>query len=639
MKKALLFLAAALMGLAANAQTVWSEDFESVTTSSSTGVGELPTGWTTYADDLTNYSNYTSWGQSWCVYNMSNWGKAAACMTYTNVQTPCDRWLITPQISIPSDGNEYNLVFDFLASQYSEKATVLVSTTGTEKANFTETLMPVTTLATGVNQKSLSLNNYAGQNIYIAFRCTTTDGLYLLVDNLAVKVMPANSLAYYGASGHPYNAIGSESEVKFAVQNTGTAPLTSYDYDITIDGTPMGTTQHVSGINIATYSYDIQTIQVPITTAGQMVIGFTISNPNGEVDPDLEDNTGSLTLKTFNPSDLKRTVLLENFTTAACQYCPSGHERLHEAIAGYEDFVVWVAHHTGYGSDNWTLSESVELSKLYGTTQTWAPAMAIDRNASYVSGNNSAGVVGSVEAVSTLADNFMRALNTPTTAVVNWDGISYNANTREVSVTTKTTFYDDFTDKVMLNLWVTEDGIIGAQVDAEQGRISNYEHNCVLRKLITPTWGDDVFENTTYGNSFSKTYTFTLPSNINAEKARLVAFIHKKGSSDNKYTDRHVLYAAKTKYLTDPKLDIKPVDAEISVNTYPNPATEMAYINANGTIKSMILTDISGRTIQHTSNLNCNVIELNVRSLEAGVYFITVTTDSGVATQKFNVVK
>ena len=67
MKKTLFFLAAALtFGFAANAQTIFSEDFDAVTVSSQTGLGELPDGWTLYEDNLNNYSTseggYTAFG-------------------------------------------------------------------------------------------------------------------------------------------------------------------------------------------------------------------------------------------------------------------------------------------------------------------------------------------------------------------------------------------------------------------------------------------------------------------------------------------------------------------------------------------------------------------------------------------------
>ena len=38
-------------------------------------------------------------------------------------------------------------------------------------------------------------------------------------------------------------------------------------------------------------------------------------------------------------------------------------------------------------------------------------------------------------------------------------------------------------------------------------------------------------------------------------------------------------------------------------------------------------------------NVNADILELDVRGINAGVYFINVTTDNGVATQRLTVVK
>ena len=40
-----------------------------------------------------------------------------------------------------------------------------------------------------------------------------------------------------------------------------------------------------------------------------------------------------------------------------------------------------------------------------------------------------------------------------------------------------------------------------------------------------------------------------------------------------------------------------------------------------------------------SENLNVNALELDVRALAQGVYFINVTTDNGVASQRLTIVK
>lgn len=660
MKKALFFLAVALMGLAANAQVAFEENFNGMT------AGSAPTNWVTYSDNLTNYSSYSNWGNSWIVLNYDDAGtdKVAVSVSYTTVSQDCDRWMITPSINIPATG--YSLVFEVWgrATNYPEKVSVKVSTTNTEKESFTEVLdvvMDGQTYTNGWNNIMVNLDQYAGQNIHIAF-VNHGDGYYTIIDNVKACVMPQNSLAFNGIDVQPYTAIGGDCNVQFAVQNTGLANLTSYDYVVTVNGTQVGETHHVSGVNVATFAQDVQTVTVPASALGQMAIAINVSNPNGETDPDLTDNSGNGTTRVFDPSTFSRSALLENFTTAQCQYCPGGHERINAAIVPFEGNVVWVAHHTGYGSDNMTLHESEEIAGyfpegaqsysdwvpgLFGVIcnanegGTWAPAMAIDRNAAYASGNNSDGVVGSVASnTGTIAQQFYNALQTPGKLTIGWDNVSYNAQTREVNVTVEGLFLENFSEELRLNLWVIEDGIVGSQISATEGQLNNYVHNHVIRKLVTPTWGENAFNmGTNRGNTYRKSYTFTLPSNINAQNAHLVAFVAKAGSSENVFNDRHVLNALQSRKLTDEHLDIQSVDVEASMKVYPNPATDMAYISANGIIRSMTLTDVSGRKLQEINSLNANVIELNVSRLEAGFYFISVTTDEGTTTQKLNVVK
>ena len=105
MKKTLSLLAAVLMFSAVNAQSIFSENFNSVAS------GQMPTGWTVYADNQANDANYSSFNQSWQVVPMNEAGteKAMASISWTQVTQDCDRWAITPAINIPAAG--YKLTF------------------------------------------------------------------------------------------------------------------------------------------------------------------------------------------------------------------------------------------------------------------------------------------------------------------------------------------------------------------------------------------------------------------------------------------------------------------------------------------------------------------------------------------------
>ena len=65
-----------------------------------------------------------------------------------------------------------------------------------------------------------------------------------------------------------------------------------------------------------------------------------------------------------------------------------------------------------------------------------------------------------------------------------------------------------------------------------------------------------------------------------------------------------------------------------TMSVYPNPATEVLYVNAEN-LKSVEIYDMAGRNIMTTT---LSVVDL--RGVDAGVYFVTVRTDNAVKTTK-----
>ena len=630
MKKTLLFLAAALtIGMAAKAQTAFSENFNSLSD------GDVPTGWVTYGDNLTNhYTSPTTLNDSWSALQ-----QAMVCITWTEESSAVDRWLVTPQITVPSDNPM--LIFDILGvnygpeSPYAESLKVMVSTTDQQKASFT-VLNDLGNLLGGNNTYAVDLSSYAGQSVYLAFACYTNDGMYIFLDNVMVKTVPANSISAVSATAQNWTAQNGNCNVSLTVRNVGSAPMAAFDVTYSVNGGDEETI-NVSGIDVASFSTYTYTFPVQMSDLGVALINITVSNPNNDTDVDETDNSTSCETTVYDPSaTTQRTSLLEHFTTARCQYCPAGHERLEQAMNGFENRICWVAHHVGFYTDNMTISASEQIMDLYGTSSTWAPAMALDRNVELAIGAEEGGVVGTVSEVSDLVSQFTNATNTPAFVTIELSNLSYDAQTRQLSVTVNGSFVSNYTSTPRLSLYLTEDGIMGSQT----GATGQYEHNHVIRASLSDAWGDqNVITNTTAGSTFSKTYTYTLPTKMKANKCRLVAFVNDYG---NDMLHRTVANATKSGYLLqgeDPTAGIGDVQANTNVVTYPNPTTEMVYVTSESTIRSYEMVDALGRKVMSQENVNADVLELNVNHLSAGVYFITVTTDRGIATQRFNVAK
>lgn len=100
-----------------------------------------------------------------------------------------DNWMITPRLHIPAEGATLDWS-DYAADDqdFAEHYSVLVSTTGTAPSDFTGNLFETTiNQAQTWAQRSASLSNYAGQDIYIAFRhYDCTDQFYLAIDDISI---------------------------------------------------------------------------------------------------------------------------------------------------------------------------------------------------------------------------------------------------------------------------------------------------------------------------------------------------------------------------------------------------------------------------------------------------------------------
>ena len=631
MKKTLLFLAAALtFGMVAHAQTAFSEDFQG---------GSMPTGWTVIADELVNSDNYSDYNQSWQVAQVSQDGNyAAVSISWTEPQgNDCDRWLITPAITVPSSGYSLTANIWGRTASYPEKVKVMISTTGTNKTDFTQVLdvvMDDQNYSTGWNPVMVNLDSYAGQNIYIAF-VNHGDGYYTFVDDVKVKVIPANGISAVSAAAPAYTSQGGLCNVSLTVRNEGSAPLAAFDIAYTVNG---GDEQNLSvaGIDVAPFTTHTCTVPVQVLDLGVALINLTVSNPNNDTDPDATDNSTSCETNVYDPSTtaLHNTVL-EHFTTARCPNCPPAHDRLEAAVNGQEDRVVWVAHHVGYYTDDMTITESNQMLRFFNDGgSTYAPAIMLDRNQAFVTDNDPGPVFFPGEDVAQVISN---AISTPAYVSVNISDVNYDAQSRQLSLTVNGSFTSDMTfDSPRITVYIMQDHIMGTQ----SGASGQYEHNHVIRACVTDVWGDaTAITSTTAGSTFSKTFTYTLPTNFKANNCWAAAFVNNYTSNVN---NCRIANATKTGYLlegTDPTAGIGDVQASMKVVTYPNPTTEMAYVTTESTIRSYEMVDALGRKVMGSENVNADILELNVSSLSAGIYFITVTTDLGTATQRLSVTK
>ncbi len=143
-------------------------------------------GWTIHEEgDGSSWEAYGYWED----YVDSHSGSYAAVCPGAD-----DDWLITPQINVPTDGE-----FSFWARDYFENQPfeVLLSTTGTDKADFDVTLGSESSTPDSYTFYSYDISAYAGSQVYLCIRCTQTDSSWPNVDDVEVTGTSSGTI-----SGH-----------------------------------------------------------------------------------------------------------------------------------------------------------------------------------------------------------------------------------------------------------------------------------------------------------------------------------------------------------------------------------------------------------------------------------------------------
>ena len=198
----------------------WFEDFETI--------HFPPIGWTEYYTATTHWEQYDrTWAYSGTRfaahnYDYEHWGGAP------------DSWLITPQIELPADG-EYKLEFySYIGSPnyYPDGASeIFISTGGNNPATgdfqFVKKLSG-NEIAFLWQKLELSLADYAGESIYIAFRYTGNGAHMWYIDDVHVfEYLPSD-----GAVPELYGNINPMVNEPFVyrafVENVGASTMSNY---------------------------------------------------------------------------------------------------------------------------------------------------------------------------------------------------------------------------------------------------------------------------------------------------------------------------------------------------------------------------------------------------------------------------
>lgn len=240
-----------------------------------------------------------------------------------------------------------------------------------------------------------------------------------------------------------------------------------------------------------------------------------------------------------------KMVLIEEFSGVRCVNCPAGHETTAQILESRPDEVAALTIHAGFLSEPYPENKEdyvIEAgTALYDLFQTIAvPAASVER-VKYEGENFVSLINRNVWAGKT---NERLQLTPPVNVYTNFD---YNPSTRELQVYVRAHYLEAFDNSEghQMSVSLSESHIIDHQLIPVDGGSStvqaDYEHNHVLRAMLTPSSGISLNVERIEGTVIERVFSITLPDHWKPENMEIVAFVHDAATN-------HILQTAK-KYI------------------------------------------------------------------------------------------
>lgn len=303
------------------------------------------------------------------------------------------------------------------------------------------------------------------------------------------------------------------------------------------------------------------------------------------------------------PQPALKEVMLEQFTTEKCGYCPQGATTINNVITSMveEVKVSWVSHHAGFYTDFLTVPESTQLLSLYsigGGQGTFAPAFMVNRNK--VNGKVVHGVSPSnvKNMISFAKEHLAPGINIEAE-------ISYDKDTRKLKIKVNAPTTSEFTgaNDLHLNVALTEDNI---KAQNQSGAGSNYIHNHVLRRLLGGADGQKV-----EASAATYEWEYDIPNAWEVKNMKVIVFAHhaKTNTADPSiYRSREYPFpvASTVSDVLDQNMKVYAIDGNIVID---------------GEYKSYRVFDMQGR--MHAG-----------KNLQAGTYVVSIEANTGKIIKK-----
>ena len=364
---------------------------------------------------------------------------------------------------------------------------VMLGFTYTQKKGSSEECYPIALLKEGTIEITYAAMD--GSTQLYDFKSTKYGNL--CVQAIVEKDYPAKDIILHNVTFNKFTKASSNSKFTVNVSNFGTTTINSFTLTTSIDGSQIKE-QTVNG----TVNGDIKACVVEVPTTGVALgahkIKFAITKVDGTAPTGNTANDAYESDINLYETALKRQKqLVEQFTAVTCTWCPTGSRFLKHLQDKRQD-LAWVALHGPMGTnDPYQTNQSIAIMKALGvngypTDEEFPAFVNLDITAN--------------------ADKDAATGKDKLVVKVKGTGVKSAA---------------DFLKDYALYVYVTEDGIVGPQIDKGQ-KIMKYVHNNTFRQCLTNIYGDNINWN---GDNFDQQLTYDIPKGQLAANMHVVAFV------------------------------------------------------------------------------------------------------------------
>ena len=631
MKNTFTLLILLLVSYAAWSQTLFKQDFES-------GIQPMKV---VDRSGRTVHPNVGAFPNAWNVANPAsgNGTNIAVSTSWFNPPGRADGWMITPKIAI--DDPRTVLFWEAKAQDatYPDGYEVRISKTDDETTSFDIIAFSQNRENTSWTKRSISLADYVGDSIHIAWRNNSNDMFLLYVDNIEARVVPENGASIRNLTTLRFHERDKPVQLKGVIENRGSSPLTYIE--VTWSHDEESYTDTLDNINVAvggSYEFTHSTPFV-MTEAKTYTIEISIANPNDDEDGVIELASSTMTLSGVSEVPTKR-VVIEEGTGTWCGWCPRGFVAMEHMIENYHETFIGIAVHN---NDPMVVA-------------------AYDNAASF-SGYPSANVDRSLKDVAVGLNQFVDFHNAQQREIsplaVNVTAV-YNDAGRKIDIEASAKFLTEITGAdYRFAVVMVEDSVKGTSTQWAQANFYSFQsqniplvgygfdwqaepnpvpasrmfYNDVGRALLGGYNGvvGSIASDIEVDQEFSHTFSYTVPNNQNPYQMRAVALVI-DGSNGS------ILNANEIK--VDVLSSVKEPVVNHFVNYFPNPA--QGYINLDLEVERPVATSL---TIYNTLGQQVSMLDLgifngqsvrqvDVSKLAPGVYSFVLNLGNHLVTRQ-----